>query len=70
MNLVYVLILTTYMAGGLQSRPVAVAQTVVSGFTTEQACKNAGKTAAKGAPTTVGGGHSVTVTYQCSPLSL
>ena len=73
MNLVYVLILTTYIAGDHQSRPVAVAQTSISGFTTEQACKSAGKAAAQGAPTSIGHprfGSQVTVTYQCSPLSL
>lgn len=70
MNLVYVLILTTYMTGKYNDVPT-VAQTVIPGFTTEQACKNAGRVAQNGAPANLGRyDNYAVVTYQCSPLNL
>lgn len=69
--MLYVLILTTYMfyphTGNVYS--VAVSQTTTSGFTTEQACKNAGRVAAEGAPRELGM-HRVTTTFQCAALNI
>lgn len=69
--MLYALILTTYMfypnPGNVYS--VAVAQTSTPGFTTEQACQNAGQVAIKGSPKELGK-HRVATIYQCAPLNL
>jgi len=68
--MLYVLILTTYMTGQYNDVPT-VAQTVVPGFTSEQACKNAGEVARRGAPSGLGRYDDYAlVTYQCAPLSI
>lgn len=66
--MIYALILTTYMFGSFDKSPVAIAQTSTSGFTTEQACKNAGKIAQSGAVQAPS--QTTVVTYQCSAMSL
>lgn len=48
--MLYTLILTTYLVGNFDQIPAAVMQTSTLGFTTEQACNNAGKVAVNGAP--------------------
>ncbi len=71
--MLYTLILTTYLVGNFNEMPAAVMQTSTPGFTTEQACNNAGKVAINGAPSgfkTAVGTLRVSVTYQCAPLSL
>lgn len=70
--MLYALILTTYIYG---YHTVAVAQTTTSGFTTEQACRNAGNVARSGISGIVNdpgtGNYSKTaITFQCAPLSL
>lgn len=68
--MLYVLILTTYMTGQYNDAPT-VAQSSTYGFTSEQACKNAGEVARQGAPSDLGRYNNFAlVTYQCSPLSI
>lgn len=68
----YALILTIYMSGGTggyNESAVAVSQSSTVGFTTEQACKNAGEVARSGRPN-FSDKKSAFITYQCAPLSL
>lgn len=68
--MLYALILTTIMTGKYHDFPT-VAQTSTPGFTSEQACKNAGEVARRGAPSGLGRYDSFAiVVYQCAPLSL
>lgn len=72
----YVLILTTYLTQASTSYPnnagqsYAIAQSTTTGFTTEQACKNAGIQAVQNKPPVLGYDRAITVTFQCSSLSL
>lgn len=66
--MLYALILTTYLYGSFDKSPVAVTQTSTPGFTTEQACKNAGRVAQAGAVQT--SSRKTIIIYQCAPLSL
>jgi len=68
--MIYALILTTYLYGPFDSSPVAVTQTSTPGFTTEQACKNAGRVAQAGAVSSPIHGRQTVITYQCAPLSI
>lgn len=68
--MLYTLILTTYMYGEFQKSPMAVAQTSTPGFTTHQACINAGKVAQAGRPNIGSHEQSVLIVYQCAPLSI
>ena len=65
--MIYALILTTYLFGPFNTSPVAVTQTSTPGFTSEQACKNAGRVAQAGAVQTEGHGNKTVITYQCAP---
>lgn len=68
--MLYALILTTYMTGKHNDVPT-VAQSTTYGFTTEQACINAGKAAVSKAPSMLGRYENFAViTYQCAPLSI
>lgn len=67
---IYVLILTTFMYGSYQKSPVAVAQTSTPGFTTQQACINAGKAAQANLITLPAQEQNAIVTYLCVPLSI
>lgn len=68
--MLYVLILTTYISGVFNDYP-AVSQSSTPGFTTEEACKNAGEVARSGAPKNMGRYNAFAiVTYQCAPLSI
>lgn len=68
--MLYVLILTTYMTGKYNDVPT-VTQSSTYGFTSQQACKNAGEIARKGAPSGLGRyDNYAVVTYQCAPLSI
>lgn len=72
----YVLILTTFLTPSSSAYPgnagqsFAVAQTSTPGFTTEQACRNAGEKAVANKPYADGYERKITVTYQCSPLNV
>lgn len=68
--MIYALILTTYVFGSFQKSPMAVEQTSTVGFTTEQACVNAGKVAKAGAVRPSAGEQKTVVTYLCVPLSV
>lgn len=69
MNVLYVLILTTYMTGKYNDVPT-VTQTATPGFS-RLACENAGEIARKGRPQGLGRyDNYAVVTYQCAPLSL
>lgn len=68
--MLYALILTTYMTGKYNDVPT-VTQSTTYGFTTEQACVNAGKVAVSKAPSGLGRYENYAViTYQCAPLSI
>lgn len=70
--MIYALILTIYMSGGpggYNESSVAVSQSTTLGFTTEQACKNAGEVARAGRPN-FSDKKTAFITYQCAPLSL
>lgn len=68
--MLYALILTTYMTGKYNDVPT-VTQSSTYGFTTEQACINAGKEAVSKAPSGLGRyDNSAVVTYQCAALSI
>lgn len=66
---IYVLILNTFMYGSYQKSP-AVAQTSTPGFTTQQACINAGKAAQENLITLPAHEQNVVATYLCVPLSI
>jgi len=68
--MIYALILTTYLFGSFQKSPMSVTQTSTPGFTSEQACKNAGKIAQAGAVQPPSSEQQTVVTYLCVPLSL
>lgn len=68
--MIYALILTTYMFSSAQKGPAAVTQTSTVGFTTAQACKNAGKVARAGAIGLDDSDKRVVITYQCAPLEI
>jgi hypothetical protein len=68
--MVYALILTTFMYGTFSKSPMAVTQTSTIGFTTQQACINAGQVAKAGTPNIGSSEQSVIITYQCAPLSV
>ena len=70
--MIYALILTIYMTGGgggYSEHSVAVSQSSTVGFTTEQACKNAGEVARAGR-LQFSDKRNTYVTYQCAPMSL
>lgn len=67
--MLYALILTTVMTGTFNDYP-AITQTSTSGFTSEQACINAGKKAEQQAPKDLGRYKAYAlVTFQCTTLS-
>ena len=71
--MLYTLILTTYLVGNFNEMPASIMQTSTPGFTSEQACKNAGDVARNGAPSKFSvtvGTLRVHVTYQCAPMSV
>ena len=74
--MLYVLILTTFLTPSSNTYPgnvgqsFAITQSAVHGFTTEQACKNAGQQAVNNKPSADGYERRITITYQCSPLSV
>lgn len=70
--MVYVLIVTTMFYGFFQKSPVALSKVVISGFTTEQACNNAGlKEQAQSKEFVINGDtKTLYTTFTCSPLSV
>lgn len=68
--MLYTLILTIYLTGQYNDAPT-VAQSSTPGFTSQQACTNAGKVAQAGAVKGMGRYDTYAIiTYQCAPLSL
>ena len=67
--MIYVLILTTYMFGQSDNRPMAIAQTAIPGFSSKESCEQEGKIAQAGKPTLPQhNDNQVVIIFQCAKV--